>query len=99
MKCLTNDYIKENKNDDHWCKRMTLKNGQSLSVQAGKYNYCSPRRSGEDHYYEVEVGFPSEAIESIMIYAEQPEYPTGTVYGYVPVELINEYILKSGGFA
>jgi aspartate/methionine/tyrosine aminotransferase len=32
-----------------------------------------------------------------MKYAESPSNPTGTVYGWVPVEVISEVIAKRGG--
>ena len=32
-----------------------------------------------------------------MEYAENPDHPTGTVYGWVPVEVISEVIAKRGG--
>jgi hypothetical protein len=33
----------------------------------------------------------------LMPYAETPEDPTGTVYAYVPVELVTNVIVKHGG--
>jgi hypothetical protein len=33
----------------------------------------------------------------LMEYAEDPVDPTGTVYGWVPVELVNKLIDKHGG--
>lgn len=32
-----------------------------------------------------------------MEYCENPENPTDTVYGYVPIEVIEEIITKHGG--
>lgn len=67
-------------------KRITCQDGFSLSVQATHGAYCSPRKN-LGPWYEVEVGFPSAEPELILSYAEQPEKPTDTVYGYVPIEL------------
>ena len=70
-----------------------------MSVQASDFNYCSPRRNLIDSlsYYEFEVGFPSERVEEFMIYAEEAECPTETVYGWVPWEVIQGVINRNGG--
>jgi hypothetical protein len=76
--------------------RIVCRDGFSLSVQATHGAYCSPRRN-LGPWYEVEVGFPSAQPEIIMDYAEQPEIPTQTVYGYVPIEAVEELIALHGG--
>ncbi len=76
--------------------RITCKDGFSLSVQANKATYCSPREN-LGPWYEVEVGFPSAKPEFIMEYAETPDEPTQTVYGYVPIELVEQLIAHHGG--
>jgi hypothetical protein len=79
-------------------KRITCKDGFSLSVQATHGAYCSPRQNiGPWHL--VEVGFPSAEPELIMSYAESPDAPTETVYGYVPVELVEQLIALHSGSA
>ena len=78
-------------------KRITCKDGLSFSVQAGEGLYCSPRNNN-GLYYEAEIGFPSEKIEKLMPYAEDPENPTETVYGYVPLHIIDDIIEEHGGF-
>lgn len=67
-------------------------------------NYYSsskiPRNFRTDHftpYESVELGYPSEADELIYEYAEGNDY-TGTVYGYVPVKIVEQLIEKHGGF-
>ena len=72
--------------------------GFRMSVQASEYAYCYPRENTGPHY-EFEVGFPSEKEELLMEWAETPEAPTETVYGYVPADVIDEVIKKHGGFA
>ena len=47
-------------------------------------------------YESVELGFPSEEDELIMEYADDEDY-TDTVYGYVPVEIVEKLIDKHGG--
>lgn len=77
-------------------KRITCKDGFSLSVQATHGSYCSPRNN-IGPWYEVEVGFPSEIPSLIMDYCEDTSNPTKTVYGYVPIELVEELISEHGG--
>lgn len=76
--------------------KVVCKDGFSMSVQASKDAYCTPR---EDNitYSEVEVGFPSQREELLMRWAENPERPTGTVYGWVPCSVIYLVITKHGG--
>lgn len=76
--------------------RIQCKDGFNLSVQAGETLYCTPRQR-RGPWTEVEIGFPSERVESFMPYAEEPENPTDTVYGYVPIELVLEAIAEHGG--
>ncbi len=77
-------------------ERITCSDGFSLSVQATHGAYCSPRQN-IGPWSSVEVGFPSAKPELIMSYAETPESPTDTVYGYVPTELVEELIELHGG--
>ena len=77
-------------------KRIECEDGFSLSVQASHGAYCSPR-TNLGPWDQVEVGFPSDVPTEIMHYAEQPEKPTETVYGYVPIELVETLIAAHGG--
>ena len=77
-------------------KRIVCEDGFSLSVQAMRFAYCSPR-TNMGPWYEVEVGFPSGVPTEILSYAEQPECPTQTVYGYVPIEFVESLIAAHGG--
>lgn len=77
-------------------KRIVCADGFSLSVQATHGAYCSPRVN-IGPWYQVEVGFPSAEPEFIMGFAEQPEIPTDTVYGYVDIELVEKLIALHGG--
>ena len=77
--------------------RVVCADGFTMSVQASVYNYCDPRESGAPKYDLVEVGFPTSEESILMPYAETPEDPTGTVYSYVPVELVTNVIVKHGG--
>ena len=79
-------------------KRIECVDGASLSVQASMGHYCSPRTDAGP-YSMVEVGFPShKPQESMMEFAETPENPINTVYSWVPVEVVKEFIDLHGGF-
>jgi len=96
-----NDYIEKN----HMPGALTMtakvrcKDGFTVSVQASKFHYCTPRED-RGPYSHVELGFPSaEPPPYVLAYAENQEIPTGTVYGYVPVELVEQMIEEHGGLA
>ena len=77
--------------------QITCKDGTTLSVQASKSHYCSPR-DNFGPWGAVEVGFPSESPTGRMLEcAENPEKPTETVYGYVPILCVAEFIDFHGG--
>lgn len=78
-------------------KRILCKDGVTLSVQASESHYCSPRENFGP-YSEVEIGFPSIAPpESWMEYCEDKDAPTSTVYAYVPIQLVVDFIDEHGG--
>ena len=94
--------------------KIACKDGFTLSVIAGRGTYCIPRpgwpfgepRVPNDYpgpYTAVEVGFPSERPEpwdEWVKYIDSPEDdPTGTVYGYVPVDMVRALIAAHGGEA
>ena len=75
---------------------MKCRDGFTMSVQASRYHYCSPR-DDVGPYSEVEVGYPSSREELLMPYAEEPDKPTDTVYSYVPIEVVAKVVEKHGG--
>jgi len=77
-------------------KRIECADGFSLSVQASHCAYCSPRMN-LGPWDQVEVGFPSDVPDQIMDYCEDPAQPTDSVYGYVPIELVEDLITAHGG--
>lgn len=77
--------------------RAVCKDGFSISIQAGSSLYCRPRQDWLYEYDSVELGFPSDPDDLIEEYAEDPEDLTDTVYGYVPVELVDQLLEKHGG--
>lgn len=71
--------------------------GFEVSIQASAYHYCDPR-DNSGPYWEVELGFPTATpSDAIMQYAERAETPTDTVYGFVPIELVDALIAEHGG--
>jgi hypothetical protein len=82
-------------------RRIALKSGLTLSIQANEMSYCTPRND-TGPWSHVEVGFPSEEVPELMeymdaLYPEEEEDPTGQVYGWVPIKTIIEIIDKHGG--
>lgn len=74
------------------------KDGFTASIQASAFHYCNPRTDNAERYVTVEVGFPSEKVEEWMPYIDDNGYePTETVYGYVPVYLVEQTLMEHGG--
>lgn len=71
--------------------------GFCVSVQASSIHYCAPRETGAYPYKTVELGYPNMVIEELEPYAECTVDPTGTVYPFVPIELVNDVMEKHGG--
>lgn len=79
--------------------------GTELSVIAHWGAYCSPRPDFKnpappEGFAAVEVGYPSvrpEPWDQWSKFAERSDDPTGSVYGWVPVDLVREFILSHGG--
>ena len=78
-------------------KKITCKDGFTMSVQANEGAYCTPRRDSAPKYTAVEVGYPSEREDLLIERAETPEKPCDTVYGWVPATQITLVVAKHGG--
>ena len=78
-------------------KRIECADGFSMSVQASSFNYCEPRINNAKAYTAVEVGFPNSYESILAPFAEDIEDYTGTVYGFVPSQLIVDVCAKHGG--
>lgn len=77
--------------------QLVCKDGTRLSVQASRYHYCNPRED-VGPYTEVEMGYPSvPPTGELLELAEDQASPCNTVYPYVPVALIEDYIAAHGG--
>ena len=87
-----------------WAKsreRIKCADGFDLSVQAGEYLYSTPRVDAGP-WTHVEVGFPSDRPEpwaEWSQYVEDEKDPTGTVYAYVPLEMVEALVASHGGEA
>ncbi len=95
-----NEYLKNNRDSRKFGRvpRIVCADGFSLSVQANHGAYSTPRDE-IGPWNEAEIGFPSQRVEEIMPYCEDSSDPTGTVYAYVPVSLIEKLINDHGGKA
>ena len=78
--------------------------GFTMSVQASENHYCSPRVNGQEVIYgRVEIGFPSEREPEFDEYVEDLSQDgkdidwTGSVYGWVPSDIVALVIAKHGG--
>ena len=78
-------------------KLVVCASGFKMSVQAHAGAYCKPRISGADKYTHVEIGFPNQKEPLLMNWCEDQQDPTGTVYGYVPVQVVTNVLAKHGG--
>ncbi len=83
--------------------RIVCNDGFSLSVQVGYSLYSKPKKVAK-RYSEVEIGFPSEPESLIAEYADDWEVQGDddprlceTVYGYVPVKIVDKVLKKHGG--
>jgi hypothetical protein len=82
---------------DLFAPRIQCNDGFSMSVQGSHFHYCSPREDNGFPYRSVEIGFPSGRLPEAHEYAEDKKRHTKTVFGYVPVRIVNEIIRKHGG--
>lgn len=96
-----NAYLLQYRDDSIWvATRIVCADGYSLSVQVHEGAYCAPRDGWGPDWDLAEIGFPSsEPTAEIMAYAEDADEPTQTVYGYVPMPLIDALVELHGGFA
>ena len=82
--------------------RITCADGFNISVQGSSYSYATPREDNPPNgYTHVECGFPSTKpkTKELLEFAEcfgDSDY-TETVYGYVPVEVVQAELDAHGG--
>ena len=78
-------------------KAIQCADGFKMSVHAHEGAYCTPRITGAERYTAVEVGYPSQEEPLLLQWADEPEQPTNTVYGWVPSQQVALVIAKHGG--
>lgn len=96
---MLNYYIKNNPHPEstRHTKEVVCMDGFTMSVHTSSFNYCTLRKDNAGEYATVEVGFPSGKPTFFAEFAEDEQDYTGTVYGYVPVELVEKEIMHHGG--
>jgi len=101
---IVNAYLLSHRPDDSdriWiAPRIHCADGFSMSVQVHEGAYCSPRDGRGSCWSSAEIGFPSDRpSDEVMTYAEDSGSPCHTVYGYVPMQLIDDLVALHGGIA
>ena len=76
--------------------RVMCADGYSVSVQAGRGIYSTPRADA-DGYACVELGYPNMEDAELTPHAENPDAPLDTVSASVPVEIVDAVLEKHGG--
>jgi len=78
---------------------LECEDGFTMSIQGSASHYCSPRSefNPAQPYSAVEVGFPSQVEPALLAFAEDASDPTGTVYGCVPVRVVEKVVASHGG--
>lgn len=89
-----NKHIARTKDHNGIAKPIECTDGFSMSVQASKTHYSTPRSDNTKAYLEYEVGYPSKREELLMPFHECED---STVFCWVPAEIIIQVILKHGG--
>tara|TARA_R100001230_G_C5688322_1_gene199463 strand:+ start:826 stop:1179 length:354 start_codon:yes stop_codon:yes gene_type:complete len=81
-------------------KPVVCADGFTVSIQASRAHYCSPRITNAEKYTHCELGFPTEADDLIKEYVDsmgdEIDY-TDAVYAFVPATVIRLLIAKHGG--
>jgi len=80
-------------------KEVKISDKVSLSIQASYGHYCSPRKTLPlEEYSRMELAIfkdgeftnVSQVISNVKIINELAEHYEGTVYGFIPIELLEE---------
>jgi len=81
------------------CERLLFADGNSISVQASSFHYCSPRTDCNSYndYKAFEVGFPSRHFHNLDAFQDGPGDPLDSVYGWVPDTVIELIVKECGG--
>ena len=99
MKALTQIILGQRPGNEMVVHPIECMDGTILSVQASHYHYCWPRNDFGP-YESMEVGYPTAPPpDSWRKYldGDPDDDPCSSVYGYVPVELVEEFVALHGG--
>lgn len=77
--------------------RVYCKDGFHMSVQASLIHYCDPQKDNAGLYETVEIGYPYCKIEELIPFAEDPECLEYSIYGRVPIKIVDAILEKHGG--
>lgn len=97
-----NEYFKLARNKFGFSPRAVCADGFSVSIQASYGHYCTPRQMEcLGGYTAVELGYPSrwDAVTCSLLkdYSHDVDAENETVFGYVPVEIVNQLLEAHGG--
>lgn len=71
--------------------RAVCADGFSISIQASRFHYCSPREDFADEYRSYELGYPSKDEPLLESYREKNVFP------FVPADLVEQIVEEHGG--
>ena len=90
-----NAWLAATKTDGGPRRQFVCPDGFKVSIQASPYHYCEPK-DYDGPYVSVELGFPSAVVESLVPFAENPDQPTDTIYGWVPIGVVADVLTTHG---
>jgi len=77
--------------------RIVCMDGFEMSVQGNEICYSIPKKVTTE-FEAMEIGYPSAQEDLIIEFIDSDtRHPTQSVYGYVPISIIEEVIEKHGG--
>ncbi len=91
-----NAYMRANRGE-RLVKKVECADGFEISVQGHWGAYCYPRIDVSDAYLKVECGFPNREVPELAYWKDGDGPDTESVYGYVPVHVVERLIDSHGG--
>ncbi len=77
--------------------KIVCTDGFKMSVQGNEMTYSIPRKVTTE-FKAMEIGFPSVKEDLIIEFIDNSEHdPTQSVYGHIPIDLIETIVEKHGG--
>ena len=95
-----NEYLKQEhakrKSSYEPVKPIECVDGFTISGQATRHHYSTPRND-IGSWTAVECGFPSADVPGMADYKDGDDADTDSVFGYVPVEIVEAVLAQHGG--